>query len=46
MFSGGNSASKNIIVAESELYILSFVAVTVKITTLNGSKDLGGMSCL
>ena len=46
MLSAGNSASKNIIVAESVLYIFPFDAVTLKITTLNGLNDLGGMSYL
>ena len=46
ILSGGNFASKNIIVAESELCINPFVAVTLKTMTLNGSKDLGAISYL
>ena len=41
---GGNSASKTIIVAESELYINPFFAVTLEITTSNGLNDLGAIS--
>ena len=32
------------IVAESELYIIPFFAITLKTITLNGSNDLGAIS--